>query len=151
MSTELRPHWAAKIDIRRIPDVPVAGDCWIWQGALDKGSGYGRVQVDRRCRYVHRVVYEHLVGPIPSGLQLDHLCRQRACCAPHHLEPVTPRVNSQRGIKAKRTHCRAGGHPLSGENLRIGVDARGYQHRICRTCNKQRAEQWRRNRAEVVA
>ncbi|MDJ0010145.1 HNH endonuclease signature motif containing protein [Gordonia alkanivorans] len=124
----------------------VAGDCWVWAGAIDKKTGYGRVQMDRSSKYVHRVVYEALAGAIPGGLHLDHLCRIRECCNPAHLEPVTPKVNSERGEAATKTHCPQG-HPYSGENLRVWTDKRGYAHRICRTCNIQAAKEWKAKRA----
>ena len=72
------------------------GGCWEWQGALN--DGYGIVGRDGTTRRVHRVVYEALVGPIPNGMDLDHLCRNRRCCNVLHLEPVTRRENLARGI-----------------------------------------------------
>lgn len=74
--------------------------CWEWKGAICPGTGYGHVGLGRRTDgvgVVHRVVYELLVGPIPPGMDLDHLCRNRACCNPDHLEPVTRSVNNRRG------------------------------------------------------
>jgi hypothetical protein len=75
--------------------------CWIWTAFLHS-DGYGRFHTkdaNRKTigRLVHRITYEELVGPIPEGLELDHLCRNRACCNPEHLEAVTHRVNVQRG------------------------------------------------------
>lgn len=84
------------------------GDCWEWTGALFQGTGYGQVWADGTTRLAHRVVYELLVGPIPVGLDLDHLCRNRSCVNPAHLEPVTRRVNVQRGWTAGRVHHRKG-------------------------------------------
>lgn len=86
----------------------------------------------------HRVVYEELVGPIPDGLMLDHLCRVRHCVNPEHLEPVTNRENVLRGeghsAKAARaTHCLKG-HPYAGENLRILSNG----WRRCRACHRER-------------
>jgi hypothetical protein len=75
--------------------------CWIFTGALST-SGYGRVGRGARAEglaQTHRVTYEHLVGPIPEGLDIDHLCRVRACCNPAHLEPVTRRENCLRGAR----------------------------------------------------
>lgn len=77
--------------------------CWIFTGA--KTNGYGFVAAaDRRMAYPHRVMYEVLVGPIPEGLDIDHLCRVRACCNPHHLEPVTRQVNLLRGETLTAAH-----------------------------------------------
>lgn len=86
--------------------------CWEWNGA-HSGTGYGQVRLDGRSQPVHRVVWEMLRGPIPEGLQIDHLCRNRGCCNPDHLEPVSQRVNLLRGISgpainARKTHCPKG-------------------------------------------
>jgi HNH endonuclease len=79
----------------KIEPCPTTG-CWIWTGELNR-NGYGRMWINGRRVMVHRHVYEALVGPIPDGAVLDHTCRNRACCAPHHLEPVTVRENTLRG------------------------------------------------------
>lgn len=79
------------------------GDCWTWLGAKT-GAGYGAIGAGRRTGgtvYVHRATYLLLVGPIPTGLELDHLCRNRACCNPDHLEPVTRQTNVDRGARRK--------------------------------------------------
>lgn len=117
------------------------GDCWVWTGAIDKASGYGRIQEDGSTKYVHRSVYEELVGLIPTWMQLDHLCRNRACCNPDHLEVVSPAENTARSARAVVARCRKG-HMLSGDNLRVHLDKRGYRHRICRTCNAERMKAW---------
>lgn len=71
--------------------------CWLFTGRWTTGNGYGKLRWGRRHRVLHRVVFELLVRPLGAGEQLDHLCRTRACANPAHLEPVTPRVNTQRG------------------------------------------------------
>lgn len=79
--------------------------CWIWQGALSN-KGYGQICTDR-TRSAHRVSYETFVGPVPLGMQLDHLCRNRACINPGHLEPVTAKENQQRGWIARSSRLYA--------------------------------------------
>lgn len=109
-------------------------ECWVWQKGKSR-DGYARIQVGRKSRDAYRVAYEAFVGPVPEGLELDHLCRNRACINPAHLEPVTRRVNVLRGVSivavnARKTHC-ASDHPLSGDNLYIRPDG----GRACRRCN----------------
>lgn len=92
----------------RVLDKCLLGDgCWLYAGAIEH-NGYGAIMVDgRKKRKAHRVVYEALVGPIPAGLDLDHLCRARNCVRPAHMEPVTRSQNLRRGIgvgKHGRTH-----------------------------------------------
>jgi hypothetical protein len=119
---------------------PEIGNCWKWVGGFFKGTGYGKFYVDRYPHYAHRWVYEFLVGPIPEGLEIDHLCRNRWCVNPRHLEPVTHQVNVLRGDAPKvcgehnrrKTHCR-NGHEYSGDNL-YTYPAGG---RGCRTCNRE--------------
>ena len=75
--------------------------CWEFQGKR-LVRGYGQIWHDGHFHYLHRVSYEHFVGPIPTGLDIDHLCRNRKCLRPDHLEPVTRRENIQRGYAARR-------------------------------------------------
>jgi hypothetical protein len=108
-----------------------AGACLIWQGAV-QSRGYGSVTNGMGgTALVHRLAYEQAVGPIPFGLTIDHLCRNKLCVNPDHLEPVTNAENLRRAAAAK-THCKQG-HPLSGDNLRIAVRSRGVQ-RECIEC-----------------
>jgi len=123
--------------------------CWVWQGALNN-KDYGQVSIGGKVRSTHRVAYELLVGPIPDGLHLDHLCRNRPCCNPAHLEPVTNKVNSERSERSGRTHC-IRGHLLSGDNLVIKLRPNGLTIRNCRTCaNALRRVSNRRADIEVL-
>jgi hypothetical protein len=126
---------------------PELGPCWLWCGGIQRG-GYGKV--DKPTRLAHRVAYELLVGPIPEGLQLDHLCRVRSCVNVLHLEPVTARENQLRGksvsgINAAKTEC-ANNHPLSGENLYIYPDG---HKRACRECIRQRTRDYRKRKRDA--
>ena len=90
--------------------------CWNWQGTITPaGTGYGNLQVAGRAQRAHRIAYEIFVGPIPEGLQLDHLCRNKRCVNPGHLEPVTAAENKRRD-HASRGTCRSGKHTLAPEN-----------------------------------
>lgn len=111
-------------------------ECWMWGGALNSG-GYGvfRIAAGSMVR-VHRYAYELLVGSIPEGLELDHRCRMRPCCNPAHLEPVTQKVNTLRGISptaqnARKEKCPKG-HPYDEANTYITPSG----HRQCITCQK---------------
>ena len=79
-----------------------AKGCWVFGGGLSEG--YGKAGLGGRGEgtdFCHRITFRHFVGEIPAGLDLDHLCRNRACCNPWHLEPVTRRVNNYRGIRGR--------------------------------------------------
>ena len=125
LATQLAP----RIESRLRAD-PVTG-CWLWVGATNR-KGYGKVAYEGRDRLVHCVVYEVLVGPIPDGLQLDHLCRTKACANPAHLEPVTNRVNGERWSESI-THCPAG-HERNDKNTHVETDG----SRKCRICHLAR-------------
>lgn len=101
-------------------------------------NGYGLMKAGGKTSRVHRVAYKHFVGPIPDGMTLDHLCRNRACSNPAHLEPVSVGENVLRGIghtakNAAKTHC-DNGHAFTPENTY--ADRRGW--RQCRECNRAR-------------
>ena len=92
------------IEIRLMEGIELSGDgCWLWTKSIDYG-GYGRIGQRGVNARAHRVSYEHFVGPIPDGLSLDHLCRNRRCVNPDHLEPVTGSENTRRGIAAGNNH-----------------------------------------------
>lgn len=118
--------------------------CWEWTGTKLHG-GYGMIgEGGRKGRMLlaHRAAYQELVGPIPEGLTLDHLCRNRGCVNPEHLEPVTGTENVLRGEgptakNARKTECPKG-HPYSDENTR-----RTPTGRICRTCAREANRLWR--------
>jgi hypothetical protein len=110
-------------------------ECWPWPGPLSP-EGYGRVS----NQYVHRLSYEHFVAPIPDGLVLDHLCRNRACFNYTHLEPVTEGENTLRGEgmsarRARATTCERG-HPKTAENSYLRPDGKGRQ---CLPCIRLRS------------
>ncbi len=121
--------------------------CWLWTACIS-GGGYGVFKLDRK-QYAHRLAYEWLVGPIPEGLQLDHLCRVRHCVNPEHLEPVTTQENIRRGLGSSfnslKTHCPRG-HPYAGDNLYIQP---GNGKRKCRTCGRENAHIYRRRRRSL--
>lgn len=116
------------------PDTP----CWAWGGSRHE-SGYGVLYMgtgrkDVKYRVAHRVIWEGFHGPVPKGLELDHLCRNRGCVNPDHLEAVTSRVNNLRGMSptaqhARQTHCKRG-HEFTSENT-LKHSSGG---RRCKTC-----------------
>lgn len=142
MRKTLEERYWPKVD-RRSPD-----ECWPWLAAL-KGNGYGVIGRGGRgagYSYAHRVAYELAVGPIPPSMTIDHLCRNRRCCNPSHLEIVTRGENTLRGnsraaINARKSHC-INGHPLA--DAFVWVAANGDVERHCRVCDRDRK---RRKRA----
>jgi hypothetical protein len=111
-------------------------DCWEWKGAKNI-TDYGTITINNKALYVHRISYEISKGKIPTGLQIDHLCRNRKCVNPEHLEAVSLRENLNRGIKhnqnSNKTHC-VRGHELKGDNLYVKPDGA----RRCRKCNNEK-------------
>lgn len=126
-------RWAEKVRLPESPD-----GCWEWS-ASRHSSGYGQFYYNGRGNgFAHRFAYERFVGPIPSGLQIDHLCRNRTCVNPSHLEPVTAKENLRRGMgfsgrNARKTHCPKG-HPYDEQNTYWRPDGMG---KDCLTCRRE--------------
>ena len=117
--------------------VEKTADCWLWKAALSR-LGYGEFWSGGRMRPAHRIAYEMAKGPVRDDLTIDHLCRNRACVNPEHMELVTQGENTRRGespwgINARKTHC-VHGHELVEPNLYRS--SRG--SRICKVCTYQR-------------
>jgi len=131
INDDRRRFWA-KVDKTR--------ECWLWLGA--KTTGYGVMRLRGKNVLAHRFAYEDIVGSIPEGLQIDHLCRNPSCVNPSHLEVVTNKENCLRGespnaINARKTHC-DNGHPFDEQNTYVRPDNGQRQCRICR--HKMRME-----------
>lgn len=126
--------------IRFFNKVEIADTCWDWQAYLDD-EGYGHFWFDHTMKLAHVFLYELLEGPIPEGMELDHLCRNRACVNPSHVQPVIHLENIRRGDSGKpqssRTHCPAG-HPYDEVNTYISPTG----HRNCRICRSRRANEY---------
>ena len=125
--------------LRRRISLSEAG-CWLVSGSVSHHPmGYQSVSIDNRSRLAHRLSYEVIIGPIPEGLTLDHLCRVTNCVNPQHLEPVTAGENTLRGtapsaLNARKDQCKSG-HDLTGENLYIRPDNGKRQCRRCQVRN----------------
>ena len=109
--------------------------CWLRRGT-NRGHGYGTMSIRNKTYYAHRFAYELLIGPIPDGLCLDHLCRNTLCVNPEHLEPVTNAENLLRGqnpwaINARKTYCQMG-HPYDKTNTYVRPDG----SRRCKICTR---------------
>jgi hypothetical protein len=144
----LSPYLQEKIEL--IPE----SDCWWWMGTIT-WAGYGQVSRpagNARFPKAHRAVYEELVGKVPDGLVLDHLCRNRLCVNPKHLEPVTIGVNVQRGdlssngeYSRSKTHCPQG-HAYAEHGGRRSVSAcHPKGGRICKICRSEQRKRWKEN------
>jgi hypothetical protein len=124
--------------------IEIGPECWEWK-AYRLPSGYGKVGFEGKTLYAHRVVYEHLKAPIPDGLHIDHLCRNRGCVRPSHLEPVEPATNIRRGKSLKYPDDQAW-CPKCGAEMYKSTNRstrRGW-HWACRPCRN--AAQRRRRR-----
>lgn len=142
-STSCRKEYErAQIQARFWVKVQKTDGCWLWTGRLDS-HGYGLFRAPGIRIRAHRFAYQALVSFIPEGLHIDHLCRNRQCVNPAHLEPVTCKENLLRGEgptgkKSRQTHC-INGHILDAENTYVRPNGT----RLCRTCAKERARMYR--------
>lgn len=123
------------LDLRITEKISIDEDgCWIWTGGINQW-GRGFLTIDKKHKQAHRVAYEAFVGPIPEGLEIDHLCGVPRCVNPDHLQPVTHLENMRRHYAWKghhnaiKTHC-VNGHEFTPENTRLDADG----HRQCRAC-----------------
>lgn len=147
MSTRAASIEQTPPDLRRRVALGTNG-CWQWTGSVHPNTCYGRV-FGPDGGQAHRLVYEQLIGSIPEGLVIDHLCRNRSCVNPAHLEVVTSRVNTLRGFgvsatNARKTHCLYG-HELEGQNLRVYKGKR-----VCRACDARRQRLSKQGRLDVI-
>ncbi|WP_316411277.1 HNH endonuclease signature motif containing protein [Mesoterricola sediminis] len=116
--------------------------CWEWQGS--KVRGYGQFWDEGKLVLSHRFAYVNWVGPVPEGKELDHLCRNRACCNPSHLEPVTRKENMQRApVNLPKPFC-LHGHPQTPENVRYCF-RRGDYRRVCKVCASIQDKEYRKH------
>ena len=110
--------------------------CWEWTGSRFAGKPYGQIKIGSKNWRVHRLAYTVWVRPIPPGMTIDHVCRNGSCFNPDHLDEVTIRINTLRGlgpsaVNGRRKRC-VNGHPLEGDNLLMVGD-----RRRCRTCARE--------------
>ncbi|MFD7661067.1 HNH endonuclease signature motif containing protein [Streptomyces sp. NPDC059788] len=127
--------------------------CWIWTGPLFQSNGYGQMsRVYKGTNLAYRAFYLKHVGPVPEGLQLDHLCRDRRCVNPQHLEPVTASENLRRSSMGygARELCKAGLHDIK-DPANWYVPPGQPNHRTCYPCSKAKwARQDARRRKPIV-
>lgn len=115
--------------------VDEATGCWNWIGTISS-NGYGVAHIGRKTTSAHRAVYLVIIGSVARGLELDHLCRNRRCVNPNHLEPVTHSENVKRATRIHSSFCKYG-HVLDGIRTREGAG------RYCKTCVKLRKQKQR--------
>ena len=122
--------------------------CWHWTGCLT--SGYGRFNRSAEVGYkllqlAHRFSWEYFIGPIPDGMQIDHLCRVRNCVNPYHLEVVSCKQNIQRGLVTRSKRYCPKGHPYAGDNLYVSPS-----NKInCRACHRAHTKAYNKRKMEA--
>lgn len=131
--TALPMNMRNKIMVSFSPALTHGSACWEWTGAV-QSSGYGSTAGGRKgiSALAHRMAYRHIVGEIPAGLTIDHLCFNKICVNTDHMEVVT-RAENNRRKHARQTHCKQG-HLLGGENLRLVTRRNGWEYRVCKEC-----------------
>lgn len=117
--------------VARLLDHIDVGLCWEWTRSIT--DGYGKTTIGGKTYRVHRLVWTLLVGPLDAAIVLDHLCRNRRCCNPDHLEPIDSPENTRRGRVARQVVCRRAGHPLSDKDRTPSTG-----RRFCRACANER-------------
>jgi hypothetical protein len=124
--------------------------CWTWTGATTGKTGYGRFWYDGERGLAHRFSHEYFRGPIGQEKEIDHLCRNRLCVNPDHLEEVTHKENMIRGDTSTqfkpKTHCK-NGHPLAGTNVYFATSRRK-KYKFCRACHRNRQIEYRRKKKD---
>lgn len=160
----LPDHYLARARERIIASTLATSDgCWVWQRKVDHG-GYGQARFTdaggrKRDVGAHRFSWAAFRGPIPPGLQIDHVCRNTLCVNPDHLEPVSSKENVRRGKAAlgrwgrqrdsHRTTCNHG-HPLNDDNVLYYARADGYVVRICKPCRARSSREWKARRRNAA-
>lgn len=133
------------------PNPNLSGCCHVFRGAKTQ-KGYGQTSSMGKSILTHRYAWEMDNGPIPAGLEIDHQCRNRACCNTDHLRAVTKKVNLTENVvgscwqlEAAKTHCPKG-HAYDAKNTAYRSKPNGSQHRYCRACNRHKASLNRKKR-----
>jgi hypothetical protein len=144
MNGRVYERFWAKVDCDGPKQPGFSTPCWLWTASTSQGYGrFGNWDDRSRTQLAHRVAYEMFVGPVPSGLTIDHLCRNALCVNPGHFELVTSGVNALRGsgpaaANARKTHCSAG-HEFDAENTYLYKG-----RRECRACRREALRAWKR-------